>query len=120
LLWFFLKKDLFRRLLVCSSFAHFGWQVLPNPEYDTIRSLGNESASSCLCVIVTRDALADSHSPHYGSSLIMPLVKRYRHPDLHDHLSANGIRASMYASQWFLTLFSSQFHLPMVFQIIGM
>eukprot|EP00123_Amoebidium_parasiticum_P015748 comp23130_c0_seq1/m.37300 comp23130_c0_seq1/g.37300 ORF comp23130_c0_seq1/g.37300 comp23130_c0_seq1/m.37300 type:complete len:1074 (-) comp23130_c0_seq1:402-3623(-) len=41
-----------------------------------------------------------------------------RYPKLHGHLSEFGIRASMYASQWFLTLFASQFHLPLVFRVM--
>ncbi|KAK3713438.1 hypothetical protein QZH41_012477 [Actinostola sp. cb2023] len=39
-------------------------------------------------------------------------------PDLFSHFQHNGIEAHMYASQWFLTLFTAKFPLSMVFWII--
>lgn len=38
-------------------------------------------------------------------------------PDLHTHLKRQGIRSSMYATQWFLTLFGYKFPLDMVLRI---
>lgn len=39
-------------------------------------------------------------------------------PEVDRHLSNEGIRSSMYASQWFLTLFAYRFPLPVVFRIM--
>ncbi|NXK88889.1 RBG1L protein, partial [Formicarius rufipectus] len=41
-------------------------------------------------------------------------------PDLHSHFSALSLEAHMYASQWFLTLFTAKFPLCMVFHIIDL
>ncbi|CAG8535426.1 59_t:CDS:2 [Diversispora eburnea] len=38
-------------------------------------------------------------------------------PKLHEHLKSQGINSSMYASQWFMTLFAYKFPLPLVFRI---
>ncbi|GAB5588134.1 GTPase-activating protein [Umbelopsis nana] len=38
-------------------------------------------------------------------------------PHLHRHLEAQGIRASMYASQWFMTLFAYKFPFNLVYRI---
>lgn len=38
-------------------------------------------------------------------------------PSLHIHLSRQGVRSSMYASQWFLTLFAYKFPLQIVMRI---
>lgn len=39
-------------------------------------------------------------------------------PLLHRHLTRQGIKASMYASQWFMTLFSYRFPLDFVYRIL--
>uniref|UniRef100_A0A060TAX8 ARAD1D23628p n=1 Tax=Blastobotrys adeninivorans TaxID=409370 RepID=A0A060TAX8_BLAAD len=39
-------------------------------------------------------------------------------PDVHIHLARQGVRSSMYASQWFLTLFAYKFPLPLVLRIL--
>lgn len=39
-------------------------------------------------------------------------------PDVHAHFTALGLAPSMYASSWFLTLFSSSLPLPLVFRIV--
>uniref|UniRef100_UPI00358ED24E rab GTPase-activating protein 1-like n=1 Tax=Myxine glutinosa TaxID=7769 RepID=UPI00358ED24E len=41
-------------------------------------------------------------------------------PDVHSHFEAVGLEAHMYASQWFLTLFTAKFPLSMVFHIIDL
>ncbi|CAJ0649744.1 12702_t:CDS:2 [Entrophospora sp. SA101] len=38
-------------------------------------------------------------------------------PKIHSHLLAQGINSSMYASQWFMTLFAYKFPLSLVFRI---
>ena len=38
-------------------------------------------------------------------------------PRVHSHLLAQGINSSMYASQWFMTLFAYKFPLSLVFRI---
>src|SRR5947208_7590045 len=38
-------------------------------------------------------------------------------PRVHGHLLAQGINSSMYASQWFMTLFAYKFALSLVFRI---
>nr|CAG8595152.1 442_t:CDS:2 [Entrophospora candida] len=38
-------------------------------------------------------------------------------PKIHSHLLEQGINSSMYASQWFMTLFAYKFPLPLVFRI---
>ena len=39
-------------------------------------------------------------------------------PELHDHLMEMNVEAHMYASQWFLTLFTAKFPLHLVFYIL--
>ena len=41
-------------------------------------------------------------------------------PDLYSHFQYNGIETHMYASQWFLTLFTAKFPLPMVYYIMDL
>ncbi len=41
-------------------------------------------------------------------------------PDLFDHFMDMGLEAHMYASQWFLTLFTAKFPLYMVFHILDL
>lgn len=41
-------------------------------------------------------------------------------PDLFDHFMDLGLEAHMYASQWFLTLFTAKFPLFMVFHILDL
>lgn len=41
-------------------------------------------------------------------------------PDLFPHLYELGVECHMYASQWFLTLFTAKFPLQMVFHIIDL
>lgn len=41
-------------------------------------------------------------------------------PDLYTHFLNVGLEAHMYASQWFLTLFTAKFPLYMVFHIIDL
>ncbi|CAB1318127.1 unnamed protein product, partial [Coregonus sp. 'balchen'] len=41
-------------------------------------------------------------------------------PDLYNHFLNVGLEAHMYASQWFLTLFTAKFPLYMVFHIIDL
>ncbi|KNC98674.1 uncharacterized protein SPPG_06358 [Spizellomyces punctatus DAOM BR117] len=38
-------------------------------------------------------------------------------PDLYGHFQEHGVTATMYASQWFLTLYTYHFPLPLVFRI---
>ena len=45
------------------------------------------------------------------------LIEEYL-PDLWDHLVNNCIESHMYASQWFLTLFTAKFPLFLVFHIL--
>ncbi|CAD5229473.1 unnamed protein product [Bursaphelenchus okinawaensis] len=44
----------------------------------------------------------------------------YYVPDLYRHFSDNNVETHMYASQWFLTLFTAKFPLQMVFYIIDL
>ena len=39
-------------------------------------------------------------------------------PDLYQHLQANRIETHMFASQWFLTLYTAKFPLSIVFRIL--
>lgn len=39
-------------------------------------------------------------------------------PKVNDHLTQEGVRSTMYASQWFLTLFAYKFPLEVVFRLL--
>jgi hypothetical protein len=39
-------------------------------------------------------------------------------PRLHEHLAEQGIRSTMYASQWFLTIFAYRFPLEFVYRVL--
>ncbi|XP_048587663.1 rab GTPase-activating protein 1 isoform X2 [Nematostella vectensis] len=41
-------------------------------------------------------------------------------PDLFSHFQHNNVEAHMYASQWFLTMFTARFPLPMVYSIMDL
>ena len=41
-------------------------------------------------------------------------------PDLHAHLANEKIEGHMFASQWFLTLYTAKFPLPVVFHILDL
>lgn len=49
-----------------------------------------------------------------------PLPQQEYLPDLFNHFVNVGLEAHMYASQWFLTLFTAKFPLYMVFHIIDL
>lgn len=51
--------------------------------------------------------------------LISLLLQEYV-PDLYSHFLDISLEAHMYASQWFLTLFTAKFPLYMVFHIIDL
>lgn len=51
--------------------------------------------------------------------LIRLLFQEYI-PDLYNHFLDISLEAHMYASQWFLTLFTAKFPLYMVFHIIDL
>ena len=46
-----------------------------------------------------------------------PLLQEYL-PDLYQHFQANRIETHMYASQWFLTIYTAKFPLSIVFRIL--
>ncbi|XP_056353025.1 rab GTPase-activating protein 1-like isoform X2 [Oenanthe melanoleuca] len=54
------------------------------------------------------------------SFLAAVLLLHEQLPDLHSHFSDLNLEAHMYASQWFLTLFTAKFPLCMVFHIIDL
>jgi hypothetical protein len=41
-------------------------------------------------------------------------------PQVHRHLDAQGVRPTMYASQWFMTLFAYRCPLDLVFRVLDM
>ena len=41
-------------------------------------------------------------------------------PDLHSHLVNERVELHMFASQWFLTLYTAKFPLPVVFHILDL
>ena len=41
-------------------------------------------------------------------------------PDLHGHLVNERVESHMFASQWFLTLYTAKFPLPVVFHILDL
>lgn len=84
----------------------------------------NMSDAECFCLLVTmmKDyKLRDLFSPEMkGLHLFLyefdRLLENYS-PILYNHLVKQGIRSSMYASQWFLTFFAYKFPLDMVLRI---
>lgn len=56
---------------------------------------------------------------HICPELISLLFQEYI-PDLYNHFLDISLEAHMYASQWFLTLFTAKFPLYMVFHIIDL
>lgn len=56
---------------------------------------------------------------HICPELITFLFQEYI-PDLYNHFLDISLEAHMYASQWFLTLFTAKFPLYMVFHIMDL
>ena len=50
----------------------------------------------------------------------LPSVRQEFLPDLYRHFQAENFRTSMYASSWFLTLFTTQFSLAVVDRIMDL
>ncbi|PNI11499.1 hypothetical protein CK820_G0055300, partial [Pan troglodytes] len=63
-----------------------------------------------------RNNFEDLHCKFYQLERLM----QEQLPDLHSHFSDLNLEAHMYASQWFLTLFTAKFPLCMVFHIIDL
>lgn len=84
----------------------------------------NMNESECFCMLVTlmKDyRLRDLFSPEMkGLHLLLyefdRLLEMYS-PGLYNHLVKQGIKSSMYASQWFLTFFAYKFPLDIVLRI---
>lgn len=84
----------------------------------------NMNESECFCMLVTlmKDyKLRDLFSPEMkGLHLLLyefdRLLEMYS-PGLYNHLVKQGIKSSMYASQWFLTFFAYKFPLDIVLRI---
>lgn len=58
--------------------------------------------------------------PSFLSLLLSFYLQQEYIPDLYNHFLNVGLEAHMYASQWFLTLFTAKFPLYMVFHIIDL
>lgn len=56
----------------------------------------------------------------HSITLFILCLKQEYIPDLYNHFLNVGLEAHMYASQWFLTLFTAKFPLYMVFHIIDL
>lgn len=62
-------------------------------------------------------------SPSPLPSLLIPLpppppsTQEYM-PDLNDHFTKHRVEVHMFATQWFFTLFTAKFPLPLVFQFM--
>ncbi|TNM91874.1 hypothetical protein fugu_018886, partial [Takifugu bimaculatus] len=69
----------------------------------------------CVCTYTYRRARVSSAFPLHPR-----LPKQEYLPDLYNHFVNVGLEAHMYASQWFLTLFTAKFPLYMVFHIIDL
>ncbi|ODV82477.1 RabGAP/TBC [Suhomyces tanzawaensis NRRL Y-17324] len=90
----------------------------------TIPLIMNMSDAECFCLLVTlmKDyKLRDLFSPEMkGLHLFLyefdRLLESYS-PILYNHLVKQGIKSSMYASQWFLTFFAYKFPLDIVLRI---
>ncbi len=52
-----------------------------------------------------------------GSDILLFLLQEVI-PDLYQHMQANRIETHMFASQWFLTLYTAKFPLSIVFRIL--
>jgi hypothetical protein len=52
--------------------------------------------------------------------MFLVFVLQEKLPDLFEHFVDLGLEAHMYASQWFLTLFTAKFPLYMVFHILDL
>ncbi|KAF3985476.1 hypothetical protein FT663_05040 [Candidozyma haemuli var. vulneris] len=85
----------------------------------------NEAECFCLLVTLMKDyGLRDLFCPEMqGLHLLLHQFDRLLEqcsPILYNHLVRQGIRSSMYASQWFLTFFSYKFPLDVVLRIFDM
>ncbi|KAM9899067.1 hypothetical protein OXX79_005942 [Metschnikowia pulcherrima] len=87
----------------------------------------NMTESECFCLLVTlmKDyGLRDLFCPEMrGLHLLLHQFDRLlaqKSPSLYNHLNRQGVRSSMYASQWFLTFFSYKFPLTVVLRIFDM
>lgn len=56
--------------------------------------------------------------PPVGFLITNVLLLQENLPDLHEHMLENRIETHMYASQWFLTLYTAKFPLSIVFRIL--
>ncbi|KAI3655970.1 hypothetical protein MP638_002308 [Amoeboaphelidium occidentale] len=84
----------------------------------------DEQAFKCMCHLMHTYGLRKMYTP--GMELLQLRLWQFDKclleymPKLHAHFEEEGIRSTMYASQWFLTLFSYRFPLDFVFRLLDL
>ncbi|KAI9189401.1 GTPase-activating protein [Blastocladiella emersonii ATCC 22665] len=86
--------------------------------------LPDEEAFCVLVKLLTSYGLRGHYTPHMeGLHLRMfqfdKLLQELM-PHVHSHLTREGVRSTMYASQWFMTLFAYRFPLDLVLRVFDM
>ncbi|KAJ3374032.1 GTPase-activating protein [Allomyces arbusculus] len=87
-------------------------------------NMPDEEAFCVLVKLLKTYGLRGHYTPHMdGLQLRMfqfdqLLVEQM--PDVHEHLTREGVRSTMYASQWFMTLFAYRFPLDLVLRVFDL
>ncbi|KAJ3036111.1 hypothetical protein HDV00_003087 [Rhizophlyctis rosea] len=95
-----------------SVFVRLMEETPPRPSSSTTTTPANPHRRYALRTLFTTQMTGLHLLLHQHTELV-----RLHLPALHKHFQEHGITATMYASQWFLTLFTYNFPLPLVFRI---
>ncbi|XP_074246119.1 rab GTPase-activating protein 1-like isoform X2 [Saimiri boliviensis] len=91
------------------------------PAHDYFKDTGGDGQESLYKICKAYSVYDEDIGYCQGQSFLAAVLLLHEQlPDLHSHFCDLNLEAHMYASQWFLTLFTAKFPLCMVFHIIDL
>uniref|UniRef100_A0A9J7WYZ6 Rab GTPase-activating protein 1 n=1 Tax=Cyprinus carpio carpio TaxID=630221 RepID=A0A9J7WYZ6_CYPCA len=91
------------------------------PAHDYFKDTGGDGQDSLYKICKAYSVYDEEIGYCQGQSFLAAVLLLHEYiPDLYAHFLNVGLEAHMYASQWFLTLFTAKFPLYMVFHIIDL
>lgn len=97
----------------------FNFQIIIS--YILLQQMPEEEAFAVLVALMQEYRLRDMFKPSMAELGVCMYQLEHliadTHPELHAHFTAQGFNSSMYASSWFLTLFTTALSLPLACRI---
>jgi len=108
-LFFILRKEIYKK--------QFIWIII----LTLSQQMPEEEAFAVLVALMQEYRLRDMFKPSMAELGVCMYQLEHlvadTHPELHAHFTAQGFHTSMYASSWFLTLFTTALSLPLACRI---